>query len=145
MTVEEIMSYLPHRYPMLLVDRILEIEPGKRCKGLKNVTINEPFFNGHFPGAPIMPGVLIIESMAQAGAALLLSSPESANRIPMIVSVENARFKRPVKPGDQLIADVELIWFRNSMGKFKAIGSVNGLECATLELTFKLAPRGESA
>lgn len=135
------MEYLPHRYPMLLVDRILEVEPGKRCRGLKNVTANENFFTGHFPGQPVMPGVLIIESIAQAGAILLLSDPDNAARIPLIISIENVRFRQPVVPGDQLIAEVELEWFRNSIGKFKGKGLVDDKVVAELEITFKLTER----
>jgi beta-hydroxyacyl-ACP dehydratase FabZ len=138
--IEEILKYLPHRYPMLLVDRVLEVVPGKTCKGLKNVTINEPFFQGHYPGKPIMPGVLIIEAMAQAGAILILSQPENEGMAPLIGSIDNVKFKRPVVPGDQLISDTELLWFRSSIGKMKATASVNGETVATMELTFKVIP-----
>src|SRR5437660_5597430 len=100
--IEAIREFLPHRYPMLLVDRILEIEPDKRAVGLKNVTINEDFFNGHFPGQAMMPGVLILEAMAQVAGALLLSIPESKNKLAVIASMENARFRKPVVPGDAL-------------------------------------------
>lgn len=132
------MTFLPHRYPMLLVDRILEVETGKRCRGLKNVTINEAFFEGHFPGMPVMPGVLIVEAIAQAGAILLLADPNNRGKIPLISEIENVRFKHPVRPGDQLIAEVELEWFRNSFGKFKGVGTVDGEVVATVELKFKL-------
>lgn len=134
------MKYLPHRYPMLLVDRILEVVPGKTCVGLKNVTMNEQFFQGHYPGRPIMPGVLIIEAMAQAGAILILSMPENQGKAPLIGAIDNVKFKRPVVPGDQLISNTELLWFRNSVGKMKAIATVNGENVATMELTFKVIP-----
>ena len=102
-TIEDIMQVLPHRYPFLLVDRILEIEERKRIVGIKNVTINEPFFQGHFPGHPIMPGVLIIEAMAQVGGMLLMGSvPDPANKVVYFMSLDNVKFRRPVKPGDQL-------------------------------------------
>lgn len=141
--VEEIMTFLPHRFPMLLVDRILEVETGKKCRGLKNVTINEAFFQGHFPGRPVMPGVLIVEAIAQAGAILLLADPDNKGKIPLISGIENVRFRQPVRPGDQLIAEVELEWYRNSFGKFKGVGTVDGEVVATVELTFKLTPGTE--
>ncbi len=138
--IEQIMQYLPHRYPMLLVDRILEVIPGKKCVGLKNVTINEEFFIGHYPGRPIMPGVLIIEAMAQAGAILILSDPANAGKLPLIGSIDNVKLKRPVVPGDQLISDTELLWFRNNIGKMKAVATVDGEVAASMELTFKVIP-----
>jgi beta-hydroxyacyl-ACP dehydratase FabZ len=138
--IEQIMQYLPHRYPMLLVDRILEVIPGKKCVGLKNVTINEEFFIGHYPGRPIMPGVLIIEAMAQAGAILILSDPANAGKLPIIGSIDNVKLKRPVVPGDQLISDTELLWFRNNIGKMRAVATVDGEVAASMELTFKVVP-----
>ncbi len=110
-TLEEIMRILPHRYPFLLVDRIISLEPGKKIVGLKNVTINEPFFVGHFPQAPIMPGVLIVEAMAQvAGILALLSSPENiGNQALYLMSLDKVRFRRPVVPGDQLLLDLTLL------------------------------------
>lgn len=135
------MTYLPHRYPMLLVDRIIDVVPGKYCRGLKNVTINESFFQGHYPGMPVMPGVLIIEAMAQAGAILLLTDPEHAGRIPLIGSIDNVKFRRPVVPGDQLISYVELEWFRSGIGKFKAEATVDGELVASMECAFKLTDR----
>ena len=136
--IEEIMGFLPHRYPFLLVDRVFDVVPGKACKGLKNVTMNEPFFQGHFPGRPIMPGVLIVEAMAQAGAILLLTDPQHAGKIPFIGSIDNVRFQRPVVPGDQLITDIELLWFRSMIGCFKATASVDGQQVAAMEMKFKL-------
>ena len=128
--IEDIMRFLPHRYPMLLVDRVLDVEPGKSCTGIKNVTINEPFFQGHYPGKPIMPGVLILEAMAQAGAIVIL-----------IGSISEVKLKRPVVPGDQLVTKAEMLWFRNKMGRMKASATVNGEEVTTLEMTFKLIPQ----
>jgi beta-hydroxyacyl-ACP dehydratase FabZ len=137
--IEEILEFLPHRYPMLLVDRILEIdESGMKCRGLKNVTINEPFFQGHYPGRPIMPGVLIIEAMAQVGAALLLKSPELNGRIPLIGAIDGVKFKRPVVPGDQLITECEILWVRSGVGKMRSSATVDGDLAASMEMTFKL-------
>ena len=143
MTVEEIMDVLPHRYPMLLVDRILDIEPGKRCRGLKNVTINEAFFIGHYPGKPIMPGVLILEAMAQAGGVVLLCEPHNAGKVPLIGAIDEVKFKRPVVPGDQLISDVELLWFRKGIGRMKGVATVDGEVAATMLMTFVLATKEE--
>ena len=141
LNIEKILEYLPHRYPMLLVDRIIDFEQGTRCTGLKNVTMNEPFFQGHYPAFPVMPGVLIIEAMAQAGAVILLSDPDKAGLIPLLGSIDDVKFKRAVVPGDQLITNVELLWYRSRIGKVKCVGSVNGDTVATKELTFKLIPK----
>ena len=135
------MDILPHRYPLLLVDRILEIEPGKSCVGLKNVTINEQFFIGHYPEKPIMPGVLIVESMAQVGAILILSDPANKGMLPIIGAIENVKLRRPVVPGDQLISTTELIWFRNCAGKMRGHAKVDGEVVASMEATFKLIPK----
>lgn len=139
--IKEIFEYLPHRFPMLLVDRIIDVEPNKRCVGLKNVTINEPFFEGHYPGMPIMPGVLIIEAMAQAGAVILLSEPEYSGMVPIIGAIDNVKFKRPVVPGDQLISEIELLWIRNSVGRISCKATVEGELAASMEMTFKLVRR----
>lgn len=139
--IHDILKHLPHRYPMLLVDRILQVTPGKSAKGLKNVTINEFFFQGHYPGKPIMPGVLIIEAMAQAGAVILLTDPEYEGLVPVIGSIDDVRFKRPVVPGDQLVTECELLWFRSGIGRLKGVAKVGEEVCATMELTFKLVPR----
>jgi beta-hydroxyacyl-ACP dehydratase FabZ len=136
--IEKIMEYLPHRYPMLLVDRVLEVIPGTSCRGLKNVTINESFFQGHYPNVPVMPGVLIIEAIAQAGAILLLSDPDHKGKIPLIGSFDNVKFKKPVVPGDQLISDCKLVFFRSGVGKFAGEASVDGEVVASMECTFKL-------
>jgi len=139
--IQQILECLPHRYPMLLVDRMLEMRPGEGGKGLKNVTINEAFFQGHYPGRPIMPGVLILEAMAQVGAVVLLSDPKFAGKIPLIGHIEEAKFKRPVVPGDQLITTIELLWIRGSVGKFKATGSVGEEVAAEMQMIFKLSDK----
>ena len=127
LTVEDIMKVLPHRYPFLLVDRILEIEEKKRIVGLKNVTINEPFFQGHFPGHPIMPGVLIIEAMAQVGGMLLMGSvPDPANKVVYFMSLDNVKFRRPVKPGDQLRIEVDVLQFRGTVCRLHGVAKVDG-------------------
>jgi 3-hydroxyacyl-[acyl-carrier-protein] dehydratase len=127
LSVTHIMGVIPHRYPFLFLDSILEYEPGKRIKALKNVTMNEPYFQGHFPGLPIMPGVLQIEAMAQAGAYLVKDLVEdSENKIAVLSGVDNFRFRRMVKPGDQLILEGELLRFRNPVGKARCRGTVNG-------------------
>lgn len=138
MDVVEIMKYLPHRYPMLLVDRILEVETNKRCIGLKNVTANEAFFQGHYPGMPIMPGVLIVEAIAQAGCVILLSDPQYTGYVPIIGAIDEVKFKRPVVPGDQLISEVELLWIRSGIGKLKGTATVDGELVCSMTLTFKL-------
>lgn len=113
--IGEILSILPHRYPFLLVDRVLEVEPGKRIVGLKNVTINEPFFQGHFPGTPMMPGVLLIEAMAQVGGILMIcSGQEKTNCIPFFMGIDGARFRRPVLPGDSLRITMTTLQARGS-------------------------------
>ncbi|HEX2718927.1 MAG TPA: 3-hydroxyacyl-ACP dehydratase FabZ [Gemmatimonadaceae bacterium] len=125
--IEEIMKTLPHRYPFLLVDRILELEPGKRVVGLKNVTINEPFFQGHFPGHPIMPGVLIVEAMAQVGGMLLLGGVEdAAQKVVYFMSLDNVKFRRPVKPGDQLRFELEMTQIRGMVCKMRGLARVDG-------------------
>jgi len=138
MDIHDIIEHLPHRYPFLLVDRVISVEPGKDIVALKNVTINEPFFPGHYPHHPVMPGVLIIEAIAQAGAILLLSDPDHKGKIPLIGSFDNVKFKKPVVPGDQLISDCKLVFFRSGVGKFAGEASVDGEVVASMECTFKL-------
>jgi len=127
MDIHQILKLLPHRYPILLVDRVLEIEPGKSIKALKNVTINEPFFMGHFPRHPVMPGVLMIEAMAQAAALLSFSTmgmmPDDKT-IYYFAGIDGARFKRPVGPGDQMIMDVELLRMKSGIFKYKGVTRV---------------------
>ena len=136
--IVEIFKQLPHRYPFLLVDRILDCTPGKSIRGLKNVTINEPFFQGHFPGHPVMPGVLIVEAMAQAAGLLtqISSRLKGTTGSPLfyLAKVDNARFNAPVVPGDQLRLEVELKRLLRSMGLFEARTIVNGKEVASCEL-----------
>jgi UDP-3-O-[3-hydroxymyristoyl] N-acetylglucosamine deacetylase/3-hydroxyacyl-[acyl-carrier-protein] dehydratase len=133
--VDEIMRVLPHRYPFLLVDRILEIEPGKRVVGVKNVTINEPFFQGHFPGHPIMPGVLIIEAMAQVGGMLLLGAvPDPQSKIVYFTSLNNVKWRRPVKPGDQLRFELDMLQVRGLMCKMRGVAKVDGEIVAEAEM-----------
>ena len=131
--INEIKKYIPHRYPFLLVDRILELEEGKRVVGLKNVTVNEPFFPGHLPHSPVMPGVLIIEALAQAAAVLAFKTEGTLpdeNSMVYFASVDKVRFKRPVVPGDQLILEAEIVRTIRNIWKFKAIARVDG-EVAT--------------
>jgi 3-hydroxyacyl-[acyl-carrier-protein] dehydratase len=132
----EIQRLIPHRYPLLLIDRVVEIEPGKRIIGLKNVSANEPFFQGHFPGNPIMPGVLIVEALAQAGAVLLLSQPEERGKLPLFAGIDGLKFRRQVVPGDQLRLEVEFTLRRGSLGKGRARATVDGQVAAEGELTF---------
>ena len=147
MTIIEIMKYLPHRYPMLLVDRVLEIsEDGKKITGLKNVSANEQFFQGHFPGAPVMPGVLIVEAMAQCSALLGLremSDEERAKKLFLFGGIDKARFRRPVVPGDQLILECEVLHRRATMVKMRGIAKVAGVVVAEAELLSMLVDRPE--
>ena len=138
---KDILKILPHRYPFLLVDRILEVEPGKRVVGLKNVTINEEFFVGHFPGEPIMPGVLILEMMAQAGGVMLLTIEKNQGKLAYLAGVEKARFRKPVLPGDTLIAEVTMLRARASMGWVKAVGRVGDKVVCEAELAFAVMDR----
>jgi 3-hydroxyacyl-[acyl-carrier-protein] dehydratase len=139
--IEKIREFLPHRYPMLLVDRILEMEPGVRAIGLKNVTINEEYFQGHFPGQAIMPGVLLLEAMAQVGGVLLLSVHGSEKKLALIAGIENARFRKPVVPGDALITEAVVGRVRKNIGKIDLTGRVDGEVVVSCELTFALVDR----
>ena len=142
MTINEIMKVLPHRYPMLLVDRILEIEEGKRIVGLKNVTANEQFFQGHFPGAPVMPGVLIVEAMAQCAAVLFLRGiPDRDKKLFLFGGVDKARFRKPVVPGDQLWLECEVLQRRGGTVKLRGVARVEGNLVAEAELLSVMVDR----
>jgi 3-hydroxyacyl-[acyl-carrier-protein] dehydratase len=135
--IRGIMEYLPHRYPFLLVDRVLELEHGKRIVAIKNVTINEPYFVGHFPHLPVMPGVLMIEALAQAAGILsfeTLGRRSDASSVFYFVGIDGARFKRPVVPGDQLRLEVEILRFAKSISKFRGVATVDGAVAAEAEL-----------
>jgi 3-hydroxyacyl-[acyl-carrier-protein] dehydratase len=139
--IQQIQAIIPHRYPFLLVDRILEIEEGKRAVGIKNVSANEAFFAGHFPEYPVMPGVLIVEALAQVGAVAMLKKEENRGRLAFFTGIDNCRFKKQVKPGDQLRLEVEIIRARGAIGKGKGVATVDGeLVCET-ELMFALGDK----
>lgn len=135
MDIQKIQSLLPHRYPFLLVDRVIEVEPGKRLVAIKNVTVNEPFFQGHFPSKPVMPGVLLIEAMAQATGLLAMESAEVPKEaIYYLVGVDKARFKRPVVPGDQVVMEVEVLKHRRDIWVFAAEAKVDNGMVASAEI-----------
>lgn len=137
-TIEQIKEVIPHRYPFLLIDRILEVEEGKRAVGLKNVTANEEFFNGHFPDYNVMPGVLIIEALAQVGAFAMLKQEANRGKLAFFAGIDNCRFKRQVVPGDQLRLEVEILKVRGPIGKGRAVATVDGEVACVAELTFAL-------
>jgi beta-hydroxyacyl-ACP dehydratase FabZ len=142
MGIEDIMKVLPHRYPFLLVDKIIEIEGMKRVVGVKNVTINEPFFQGHFPGHPVMPGVLIIEAMAQVGGVLLLGTFEAADqKVVYFMSLDNVRFRKPVKPGDQLRFELDVVQIRGPVCKMRGVAKVDGELVAEAEMAAMVRDR----
>jgi len=142
LSIEQIMQYLPHRYPFLLVDRVVEFEERKRIVGLKNVTINEPFFVGHFPGRPVMPGVLIIEAMAQVGGLLVLEQMENLeDKIVYFMSVDNVKWRRPVTPGDQIRFEVEVLQIRGATCRMKGVGRVDGNVVAEAEMMARVVDR----
>jgi len=135
--INEVMNFLPHRYPFLMIDRILEFEASKRIVGIKNVTINEPFFQGHFPGHPIMPGVLLLEAMAQAGGVLALKSipeDEVKKKVLYFMSIDKAKFRKPVLPGDQVRFELDVIKERGPIKSFKAVAIVDGGVVAEAEM-----------
>ncbi len=141
LNIEEIRGILPHRFPFLMVDRVLELTPGKQAVGLKNVSINEPYFNGHFPAAAIMPGVLIIESMAQVAGIAMMVMPENVGKLALIGAVEGVRFRKPVVPGDTLRIEAIILKVRSGIGKARMSATVDGELVAQCEMTFALKER----
>jgi 3-hydroxyacyl-[acyl-carrier-protein] dehydratase len=140
--IQEILGFLPHRYPFLLIDRIVEFERAKRVVALKNVTINEPHFQGHFPGAPVMPGVLVIEAMAQAGAVLMLSElPDREKKLAMFTGIDGAKFRAQVVPGDQLRIEVDVLNFRTRAGRMIGRAYVDDKLACEATLTCMIVPR----
>lgn len=138
MDIKEIMSIIPHRYPFLLIDRVVEMEEGKSCTAIKNVTVNEPFFRGHFPGEPVMPGVLIIEALAQTGAVAMLSREEFKGKIAFFGGIDKAKFRGKVTPGDTLRLEVEMLKIKRNAGIGKGTAYVDGKKVAEAELTFMI-------
>jgi 3-hydroxyacyl-[acyl-carrier-protein] dehydratase len=136
--INEIKNLLPHRYPFLMVDRVLSYEPQKRIVALKNVTVNEEFFNGHFPQRPVMPGVLIIESMAQVAGLVMLVQDEHKGKIPFFTGIDNARFRRTVIPGDQLILEIDVLRIKGNVGKVRGKALVGDEVAAEADLMFVL-------
>ncbi|WP_316570515.1 3-hydroxyacyl-ACP dehydratase FabZ [Neobacillus sp. YIM B06451] len=136
--IKQIKEIIPHRYPFLLVDKIVEVEEGKRAVGIKNVSANEEFFNGHFPDFPVMPGVLIVEALAQVGAVAMLKREENRGKLAFFTGIDNCRFKKQVYPGDQLRLEVEMVRFRGPMGKGKGIATVDGELACEVEIMFAL-------
>ncbi len=134
--INQIKTMLPHRYPFLLVDRVLELVPKQRLVALKNVTVNESFFNGHFPEKPVMPGVLIIESMAQAAGLVMLSEEEHKGKVPYFTGIDNARFRKTIVPGDQIIIEIDVIRIKGNVGRAKAIAKVDNQVATEAELMF---------
>lgn len=139
--VEQICEIIPHRFPFLLVDRVLRYDDAGNVEGYKNVSINEPFFQGHFPVKPIMPGVLVIEALAQLGAVFILAKPENRGRIAFLAGVDNARFRRPVVPGDRLDLKLCDMRIKGSFGKVHGIASVNEQIAAEADISFMMAPK----
>ncbi|WP_079528240.1 3-hydroxyacyl-ACP dehydratase FabZ [Halobacillus hunanensis] len=136
--IQAIKEIIPHRYPFLLIDQVEEIEEGKRAVGYKNVTVNEPFFQGHFPDYPVMPGVLITEALAQMGAVAMLKKEENQGKLAFFTGIDKCRFKRQVQPGDRLKLEVEIVRLKGPMGKGKALATVDGETACEAEIMFAL-------
>ncbi|MBO8156663.1 MAG: 3-hydroxyacyl-ACP dehydratase FabZ [Bacillaceae bacterium] len=136
--IDAIKKVIPHRYPFLLIDKVTEMEEGKRAVGLKNVSMNEPYFQGHFPDYPVMPGVLIVEALAQVGAVAMLSKEENKGKLAFFTGIDKCRFKRQVKPGDQLKLEVEIIRAKGRIGKGKGIATVDGEVACETEIMFAI-------
>lgn len=146
MDIQRILAYLPHRYPFLMVDRVVKFEIARSIDAYKNVSINEPFFQGHFPNLPVMPGVLIVESLAQAGGLLILAGEDESvinNSIFLFTGIENVRFRKPVLPGDRLDLHCELIRRKLRLSKMRGTAHVNGVLAAEAELTAAIVPKGD--
>ncbi len=142
MDIGQIMEYLPHRYPFLLIDRVVELERARRIVAIKNVTINEPFFNGHFPGYPIMPGVLVVEAMAQAGCILLLNEvADREHKLVLFSGIDAVKFRRPITPGDQLRLEIDVLSFRSRGGRMQGKAYVDGKLACEATLTCAVVPR----
>ncbi|GEL77228.1 3-hydroxyacyl-ACP dehydratase FabZ [Tenuibacillus multivorans] len=141
--IEQIKSIIPHRYPFLLVDQVEELEEGKRAVGYKNITANEPFFQGHFPEYMVMPGVLIVEALAQVGAVAILQKEENQGKLGMFTGIDKCRFKRQVKPGDRLKLEVEIIRLKGPIGKGKAVATVDGDLACEAEIMFAVVDPNE--
>lgn len=140
--IQEILDFLPHRYPFLLIDRVIEFEPAKRLVAIKNVTINEPFFQGHFPGYPIMPGVLVVEAMAQAGGMIMMAEiADRDKKLVVFTGIERAKFRRPVTPGDQLRIEVDVLAFRSRAGRIAGRALVDGKVACEATLTCSVVSR----
>lgn len=140
--IQEIMGLLPHRYPFLLIDKVVEFEAQKRLVAIKSVTINEPFFQGHFPGYPIMPGVLVVEAMAQAGGIIMTAAmPDRDQKLVVFSGIERAKFRRPVVPGDQLRIEVDVLAFRSRAGRIEGKAFVDGKLACEATLTCQVVPR----
>lgn len=138
LTYDEIKKIIPHRYPFLLIDRVVELEEGKRCVGLKQVSGNEPFFQGHFPDYAVMPGVLIVEALAQVGAVAMLKTEGFAGKIALFAGIDKCRFKKQVTPGDTLLLEVEILKIKGPIGKGTAKATVNGELACSCEITFAI-------
>jgi 3-hydroxyacyl-[acyl-carrier-protein] dehydratase len=143
--IRQIMEILPHRYPLLLIDRILELEPFKRAVGYKNITMNEEFFNGHFPGNPLMPGVLMIEALAQLGGTIILTPGEFARKTPFLAGVDKVKFRRPVVPGDCLMMEIEMLRSRQNIGWVSALARVEDKLVCSGVLMFSVTASPEGA